>query len=743
MQKLLSKHGRWVIGLIVLLIACAQAGELIPSNTIERLDIFFYDLRIRVQAPKLDSRIVIVDLDEKSLAEVGRWPWSRNITADLVTHLTDHYQVKAVGFDVQFSEPDISSGYTTLEALAKTELKDVPSFEAKLAELKPRLDYDERFANALKGKPVVLGYFISTKQMKGMLPPPAFTVADLDGRYLRAITATGYEANIPTLQRAARAGGFFNADLDPDGTLRSSPLIQQIGDDYYESLGLATARVALGATAMRPQFLKNTKLNYGVLDSLILNSQPYAKRIPVEDKMVVQIDFRGKGGPAGGGFRYVSATDVLHDRVPFEDLAQRIVLVGTTAPGLNDLRAAPMNNEYPGVEAHANIIASILDGQFKQKPDYSMGFNLVQVLLIGVVLIAALSLLKPLPSIGFALSVAIGAIWFNFWIFHAYGLVLPLATALVLILALFMINVAWGYWFEFRKGRAMTNLFGEYVAPELVEVMADDPENYNMEGDKRELTIMFADVRNFTSISEGLEANDLREFINLYLTAMSEDIRGNRGTLDKYIGDCVMAFWGAPVALPDHAARGVATALLMQQSVTKLDAEFVARGWPSIRIGIGLNTGEVRVGDMGSKIRKAYTVMGDPVNLASRLEGITKEYGVGIVVGELTKNAAPEFAYRELDRVKVKGKNEPVAIFQPIGLERELDATTRSELARWHRALDLFRTQMWDISEKIIRELHEAHPDQYLYQRYLHDIAEYRAHPPGPDWDGVTTYKTK
>jgi len=302
LQKLFTTHGRWVIGLIVLLLACAQAAEIIPSNTIERLDIFFYDLRVRVQPPKLDPRIVIVDIDEKSLVEVGRWPWSRNIIADLVTHMTEHYQIRAAGFDVQFSEPDLSSGYTTLEGLAKTELKDVPSFESKLQELKPRLDYDERFADALKGKPIVLGYFISEKQKKGMLPAPGFTAADLGGRFLRANTALGYEANIPILQQAARAGGFFNAELDPDGILRSSPLIQQIGDDYYESLGLATARVALGATSMRPIFVKHTSSSYGVLESLVLNSEPNAKRIPVEDKMVVQIDFAAKAGRAAEDF---------------------------------------------------------------------------------------------------------------------------------------------------------------------------------------------------------------------------------------------------------------------------------------------------------------------------------------------------------------------------------------------------------------------------------------------------------
>jgi adenylate cyclase len=744
LRKLFNKHGaRWGIGLALVFLACLHALNFIPSNTLERLDTYFYDLRVRVQQPKLDPRVVIVDIDEKSLNEIGRWPWSRNVIADLVTNLTDEYQVRAVGFDIQFSEPDLSSGYTTLEAMAKNEMKDIPSFETKLQELKPQLDYDERLAKAIKGKPVILGYFLSESQKKGLLPPPAFTVADLNGRRLDAIPSKGYEGNIAQLQEAARSGGFFNADLDPDGILRSTLLMGKIGDGYYESLGLATARVAMGATKLEPVFLKSTSRDYGAIDSILLNTQPVERRVPVEELLKVQVDFRGKGGPEGGGFRYVSATDVLHKRLTLQDLARCIVLVGTTAPGLNDLRATPMNSEYPGVEAHANIIASILDGKFKQRPDFAVGYDLVQVLFVGAVLIFALSLLRPLPSMLFTVGSGVAVIWFNFWAYRSANLILPVATLLLLMVSLFIFNVAWGYWFEFRKGRAITNLFGEYVAPELVEVMADDPENYNMEGDKRELTIMFADVRNFTTISESLEANTLREYINKYLTDVSEDIRGNRGTLDKYIGDCVMAFWGAPVPLTDHASRAVATALLMQKTAKRLNQEYVERGWPPLKIGIGVNTGEARVGDMGSKIRRAYTVMGDPVNLAARLEGLTKEYGVGLAVGDATKRAAPLFAYRELDRVRVKGKNEPVAIYEPICLESELDAEMRRTLTHWHEALALYREQKWDKSEAIVRKLYDQYPDDWLYDIFLERIEEFRAEPPGPDWDGVTNFKTK
>ena len=744
LRKLLSKFGaRWGVGLFLILLACSHAVGFIPSNTLERLDIFFYDLRVRVQQPKLDPRVVIVDIDEKSLNEIGRWPWSRNVFADIIDNLTDYYQVRAVGFDIQFSEPDLSSGYTTLEALGKTELKDVPGFETKLAELKPQLDYDQRFAKALKGKPVVLGYYLSPEQKKGVLPAPAFTTADLNGRALNSIPFKGYDANIDVLQSAARGGGFFNADLDADGILRSTVLLARVDDKYYESLALATARVAMHGTSTLPVFLKSAGRDYGALDSVLINAEPSPRRVPVEDFLKVQIDYRGTGGPQGGGFRYVSATDVLHKRLEFQDLANRIMLIGTTAPGLNDLRATPMLPEYPGVEAHANVIASILDGKFKQRPDYALAVDLLQILLVGIILIVGLSFLKPLPSMLFTVASCAAVVWFNFWSYRSLNLILPVATLLLLMVTLFIFNVAWGYWFEFRKGRAITNLFGEYVAPELVEVMAEDPENYNMEGEKRDITTMFADVRNFTTISESLEANTLREYINRYLTDVSEDIRGNRGTLDKYIGDCVMAFWGAPVALEDHAARAVASALQMLKTAKRLNEEYIERGWPPLKIGIGVNTGEVRVGDMGSKIRRAYTVMGDPVNLASRLEGLTKEYGVSLAVGEETMRAAPQFAYRELDRVRPKGKNEPVAIYEPLCLETELDPTMRRALAHWHEALALYREQKWDKAEKILSELRDAYPDDWLYDIFLESIEEFRMHSPGPDWDGVTTFKTK
>ncbi len=750
MRRLLSKYWlRWTFGFLILLAACAQTLRVFPTTLVDRIDLFMYDRRMRMQPAVPDPRIVIVDIDEKSVAEVGRWPWSRDVFAAFVDKLSDHYQARAVGFDVLFTEPDTSSGYGTLEALARGELKDVDGFRERLAVLKPRMDYDGQLAKALEGRPVVLSFFLSNRASKGLLPAPGFTKNELNGFELEALPFRGYEGALPALQRAARGGGYMNTELDPDGLLRSIPLMAQVGDAYYESLALATARVALGASAVRPDFVSDMVRSeemqraYGILEALWLNTAPHETRIPVEREIKALIQFRGPGGPEGGTFRYVSASDVLKGRISQEDLRDRIILVGTTAAGLKDLRATPVNPEYPGVEAHANMIASILDQDFKHRPDYAVAIDLLQVAAIGIVLMLALPALSPLYSILLALLAAVAVGAFNTWMYQVHDMVLPVATALLMILGLFILNIAWGYLFEHRKGRAMVNLFGEYVAPELVAEMAADPRRYSMEGESRVLTVLFCDVRGFTTISEGLDPNVLREYINIYLTAMSEDIRGNRGTLDKYIGDAVMAFWGAPLALPDHASRAVATALKMQATAARLNAEFLARGWPALKIGIGLNTGEMRVGDMGSRIRRAYTVMGDAVNLGSRLEGITKVYGVGITVGEGTRLAAPEFAYRELDRVRVKGKNEPVPIYEPLGLAAELDASTAAALEKWHQALELVRSQQWDGAESLLRKLHRAHPDEGLYALYLDRIAHYRAHPPGADWDGVTSFESK
>ena len=751
LRQAFSRYGaRWAFGLLLTLVAALYVDGGWTSHAIERQDTILSDMRMRLEPVKLDPRVVIVDIDPKSLSEVGRFPWSRNVLAQLVTQLTEHYGAGAVGFDISFSEPDKSSGYDVLAGLARKELKDVPALGRQLEELKPKLDYDGQFAAALKGKPVVLGYNVSGNQTKGMLPTPAFTTDTLNGRQVGAHRVDGYEANIEELQASSRGAGIFTAVPDADGVVRSSPLLMRIGDGFYPALSLATIAAYLEARAIAPHFdkavdaMSANEKEAGELEYVKLFIPGDVAYVPVGLNLSNVVQFRGTGGPGGGAFRYVSAVDVLKGRAPKEVLEGAIVLVGTSAPGLQDLRATPVNSQYPGVEIHANLIASMLDGRFKTRPYFGGAVELGQVLVVGLALTLGLAMLSPAWSVLLASAAFIGVGWLNYYLYSEMDWVLQMFICLLLIATLFVLNLAWGYFFEFRKGRALVTRFGEYVAPELVAQMAEDPEAYNMDGESRELTVMFVDVRGFTTISEGLSPKELREYINLYLTAMSEDIRSShQGTLDKYIGDAVMAFWGAPVSFPDHASRAVATSLLMQASAARLNRDFVARGWPELKIGIGLNSGLMHVGDMGSKIRRAYTVMGDAVNLGSRLEGITKVYGVGIAVGVATRLAAPEFVYRELDLVRVKGKNEPVAIYEPLGKPADLEPGVMDELAQWDAALVLVRSQQWDAARDAIAALAAAHPQRGLYTLYLERIAHYRDHPPGQDWDGVTTFDTK
>ena len=748
-SKTLSKYGlRWLLSALVTAVGVLYALNFWQSDAVVRLDNLLAGERMKLEAPVFDPRIVIVDIDGKALTEFGRFPWSRNVQAQLIRQLTGHYQVKAVGYDISFPEPDTSSGYGVLEKLSARELRDVPQLRDKLQSLKSALDYDGLFASALKGQPVILGFNLSPDQVKGALPPPLFSEADLNGRELLAYNAAGYEANVPVLQQAAAGAGSFSVVTDLDGVVRNAYLIQQVGENYYPSLAVATSMLYLDALAVKPLLtesvdqLSQSQLDSGGYDALtILLRERKQRLIPVGEAMSTVVQFRGRGGPAGGAFRYVSAADVLTGRAPQQLLKGTIVLIGTTAPGLVDLRATPVNPEYPGVEIHANIIKSILDQRFKSRHYMAFVLEAGQILLFGLGLGLALATLSPLRSILLGVAAITASVALNLYLYHALDLMFNSAMLIIVLFAVFVLNVAWGYFFEVRKGQALVSRFGEYVAPELVAEMAEDPEKYNMDGESRELSVMFVDVRGFTTISEGLTPKQLREYINLYLTAMSEDIRSShRGTLDKYIGDAVMAFWGAPVAFEDHASRAVATALLMQASAARLNQDFLARGWPSLKIGIGVNSGLMHVGDMGSSIRRAYTVMGDAVNLASRLEGITKVYGVGIAVGAATRAAAGEFAYRELDLVRVKGKHEPVAIFEPLGLLSEQTAAQQEELARWQQVLADVRAQRWEAASAGLQALPA---DTALYVLYRQRIAYYLQHPPGADWDGVTTFETK
>ena len=734
---------RIALGLAVMLLFVGHVADFYNIGLISRLDNIIYDKRLALTMPGgVDPRVVILDIDERSLDKtaLGRWPWRRDKISALLTKLFDEYGIVIVGFDVVFAEPDESSGLPVLDKLAKGRLKDVGQFQSALNELRPLLDYDGIFAKTLSGRPIVLGYYFNSEEnavRSGAIPEPVLPAGTFQGRNISFTTWRGFGGNLPELQTSAANAGHFNPLVDADGVSRRVPMLAEFRGAYYEALSLAMIRVLAGLPKVEPGFASErfSSKSYSGLEWLKVG--PVI--IPVDENVSALIPFRGKRG----SFKYISLADVYFDKVPKDELRGKIALIGTSAPGLLDLRSTPVGSVFPGVEIHANMITSMLDNDFKQKPPYMLGAEVILLLIGGIALSMLVPLLSPLKATLVSVLAVVLITGLNVIVWTKGGMVLPLASSLLMIALLFALNMSWGYFVETRSKRQFTELFGQYVPPELVDKMAANPGKYSMEGKSEELTVLFSDIVGFTSISESLEPKELSQFINDYLTAMSMVIRNNGGTLDKYIGDAIMAFWGAPVEDPGHARQGVISAMAMQTELDKLRAQMLARGWPDIRIGIGVNTGNMRVGDMGSKLRKAYTVMGDAVNLGSRLEGLTRIYGVGIIVGPNTKQVVKDIVFRELDRVKVKGKDEPVDIFEPIGIEGQVDNKVMDEIKVWHKALRAYRAQKWDEAEMDLFNVQRMSPDCKLYQLYFERIKHCRADPPGPDWDGVTAFTTK
>jgi adenylate cyclase len=752
MIEAVKKHlGRILIGVIVVLVFLVHSigieGLRLPL--LEQMEAIIYDARLRLTMPGgVDTRIVILDIDEKSLAErekggEGRWPWPRDRMALLLDKLFDKYEIAVLGFDVVFAERDESSGIRVLERLAAREMREVPQFQSVFKQVKPQLEYDDIFARKMKGRKVVLGYIFSSDDpglapKKGVLPIPIFTAESFAGRTIPSAPWNGFTANLEVLQQSATSAGHFNSHTDEDGIVRRVPMLAEYDGAYYEPLSMAIVRALLGSPPVKatPPDKALAPEDYPDLEWLEIGSL----KIPVDDTARALVPYRGPKD----SFKYYSLVDVMNERIDPAELKGKIALVGTTAPGLLDLRATPVGAVYPGVEVHANMIAGILDDKIKQRPPYVLGAEFTILLVAGMVLALLLPLLNPLRLTLVTVLVLVAVMATNLWAFDHGNLVLPLASSVAMILLLFTLNMAYGFFIEARGTRLITNLFGQYVPPELVEKMAANPEQFNMAPRAEELSVLFSDVRGFTTISEALSPEDLSHYINEYLTTMSLVIRErHRGTLDKYIGDAVMAFWGAPVADRDHARNAVLAALGMQSEAKKLNDKFKEKGWPTFKIGIGVNSGVMRVGDMGSRIRKAYTVMGDAVNLGSRLEGITKQYGADIIIGEVTKGSISGFVCRELDRVRVKGKDEAVAIFQPLGLEGQVDEAKLKEMEIWNQALTYYRTQQWDQAELQLHTLRKTTPDGGLYDEFLDRIKHFRANPPPSDWDGAWKFETK
>ncbi|MBL4796392.1 MAG: adenylate/guanylate cyclase domain-containing protein [Oleispira sp.] len=718
------------------------------NHWLNRLDFLFYDTRFNTslalsksessqyftssivnESKEAEHTIVILDIDEKSLANEGRWPWSRHKLAELVSTLAE-YGVVVVAFDVVFSEPERNPVNEVNRHLENHKIDwKIPQRWREIA------DGDQGFARHISDLDVVLGYFFQDEVsiQVGQLPSPIYQLSTQQQHDLVTIEKPGYAANLAVLQQAAAGAGFVSTFADADGVIRRSPLVIRHGDSLYPSLSLATIMSYLFVNKIEVSTLPLG--NVEVMTAITAGGQ--RARTDVNGQVI--IPYRGRQH----SFPYISVTDVLQKKVDLSQLEGAIVLVGTTAIGLADLRTTPVGNQYPGVEVHANIIRSLLSGEFPYRPEWEAGLTLSILVFLGGLLSLWLPRLGPVAAIILSVLTLSIAVTGNFYLWHVYRLDLPIASICLLILVLTVLNLAYGYLRESASKRLLKGMFNQYVPQAHIDRMLADPEAYQFSGESKELTVLFADIRSFTTISEHLSAADLKSMLNQYFTPITKIIFDHEGTIDKYVGDMVMAFWGAPLDDKQHAHNGILSAIAMQKATLELSKAFVERGLPEIKIGIGLNTGIMNVGDMGSSYRRAYTVLGDAVNLGSRLESITKFYGAEILVGERTAQRCPGIAFSFIDRIQVKGKDEAIAVYKPLGLKSEATQQAQNELSEFTQAYICYLKQSWQQALALFQKLQLDYPNSSIYKIYLDRIENLRLQPTSQDWDGVFRHTSK
>ena len=735
---------RHIVGFALLSLFTFNIFGLLPLRFLSSLETINYDMRVRLGASNtVDQRVVIVDLDEKSFAEVGIWPWGRDRVADLVDNLFDYYRVGVVGFDLTFPKSDDGSGLPVLERLAKGPLKDNKAFLSEFSWIRPTLERDELLAESLEDRSVILGYYFRQSRDTGMgisghLPAPVITLAKLGKTNIPFVRAAGYRANLDILQDSASSGGFIDNPLtDQDGVFRRFPMLQEYNGKLYQSLPLAMIRAILGEPNLTLGINRNVtdpgRLAETDLELISLGSN----RIPVDKQGALYIPYRGKQG----SFPYVSAADIINKSADHQVLQDAIVLVGTTAIGLMDRRSTPVQHMFPGVEIHANIISGILDGIIKHDPDF-------QGLMVGVVIMLLLGISMtvifpriPLSWMAFyTLVIIVLLVWGNILAWQKLDLVFPLASPIFFILSLFTWHLSFSLFIESHGKSQLSNIFGQHLPEKMIDEICRSNEQVTLAGERRNMTVMFSYMRGFATISEGLQSEELPKLMNGFLTPITRIVHKHRGTLDKYVGDSVMAFWGAPMIDRNHAKNSLKAAIEITKNMDSLRAEYQTRGWPPLKIGIGINSGLMNVGNMGSDFRMAYTVMGDTVNLASRLEGFTKQYGVMIIVGEETRVAVPSMVFRELDLVQIKGRVDPVSIYEPLDFAKNVTEDAKAQLKTYHHALALYRQQSWQEADQVLQNLKQRDPERMIYDIYLSRIHHYKTHSPGVNWNGVFTF---
>jgi adenylate cyclase len=712
---------------ILTLLAVLLAHAAVPG-LFNRLSALVFDFEQQLK-PRLEAGapVVIVDIDEDSLREVGQWPWPRSEIAQIVDRLRQ-LGAAAIGFDIVLTEPDRTSLRVAAEALSRAGAKiDLPS---------DLPDNDQILAESFARNAVTAGFVLSN-ETEAELPPPkagfAFAGANPES-FLYSFT--GGVANLPILNEAAAGLGFFSFPPSPDGIVRTVPLVaRSSAGQLYPALSIEMLRTAQGAGAI---IIRATGAS-GEADT----GQPAMTALKVGA-------FEVPTGPAGEFRIYFSGLPSV-PRIPAarlldpagsaqyaDQVAGTLVLLGTSAVGLRDLVATPRAAAVPGVEVHAEIIDQILGGAFLTRPDWAPGAEIFAAIVLTIILIVALLLTGPL--IGAIAAVALIAVagavsWFAFA--DAQLVIDPILPS-VSVLCVYVVGTALLLLLTDRERQFVRGAFSLYLAPTLVERLAEDPAALTLGGETREITLLFSDIRSFTSLSERMDPQEITGLLNRFLTPMTDVLLKNDATIDKYIGDAIMAFWNAPLPTADHPRRACLAALAMLDTLEEINRHEET----PIKIGVGLNTGVCCVGNLGSQQRFSYSAIGDPVNVAARVEGLTKQFGLQILMTESTKYHASDLALLEVDLVRVVGRHEPVSIFTVLGD----DAYARTDefvalfLAHSHMIASYRKADFTDAAAALDKA-REVAPSRLnaFYDIYEQRISALRDSPPGADWDGVFT----
>ena len=736
------RAGRFYAILVVLVLAGATALRISDPFFVQALRLIAFD-SYQLLAPQSydpDDPVRIVDIDEDSLARIGQWPWPRTVVADLVGKLAGA-GATAIGFDILFSEPDQTSPEVVIDRLGPDVAK------AMAAQFQFGDSHDAIFARAIAAAPVVLAAALTNRGGDGPgLPPKAgFAVAGDDPAPF-IVAFAGATGNLPALDRAAAGIGSINWVPDRDQVVRRVPLVYRLGDTYVPALASEALRVAQAASTYvlkasnasgETAFGEQTGLNHIKVGDI---------EVPTDADGGIWLQFR-PSNPAA----FIPAWKVLAGENDAAEVAGRIVLVGTSSPGLLDLRATPLDAAIPGVEIHAMAIEHILSGPTLTRPDYALAAEIAAVIVLGIVVGLLLPRIPALLSAVIGVA-AVGGLFVGGWLLYRdAGLLFDPSWPALSIAVLIAAATLTVYRRVEQQRSEVRRAFGYYVAPAVVDEIVADPTRLELGGEVRELTLLFCDVRDFTAISERMSAHELTRFINSLLTPLSAIILEERGTIDKYMGDAIMAFWNAPLDDADHATHACRAALAMTVAMAglnrkwKAEAAAAGRAFHRVAIGIGINTGDCCVGNLGSEQRFDYSAIGDDVNIASRFEGLCRLYGVPIVVGEATVGRMIDPRVLELDLIRVKGRGQPTRVFtlvDAIAADRDTIERLRPPHARLLASL---RSRDWDGAEAAINDCRalEILALETLFTLYRTRVLTYREIPPPDGWDGADTALTK